>query len=258
MKLTHAIPIIISLFICTLALAQSPPPMPSDYANMYNHAGTVTSIIIGDSTATPETLDTQADVTIFSFPWDNHNDIDFPAFASSPDDLLDCLDDVADESITFFDVITDRFVDESQDWTTYTDMTDSLTTVLDAVDALFDNEDVFHDYLCQLGPYYTYDQWYLYYSSWPGPSCTCGSGLHSPPSAPSSMPSYQDAEDYYDAVAELEEKLEAVWYNFWLEVQDFDTGDDYYLVDLVDNLHDRIELVKDDFAYDVANAWYSP
>lgn len=256
--------LIVLLFTASRAFAQSPPAMPTEPGSMYSLGGSNSVITIGDSTTDPETIETQPDADVFFFPWEGGPDYPYtpsvvvPPYDNPPSSFLECLDDQAQSNITFFDVITDNFVDESMDWVNYSDMVDSLTTVLDAVNELFDTSQGshVHEIWCWMEAegYHIASGYGLIYN---GPTiCNCGANTRTVPEAPSSMPSYSEAEPYYDAVAELEEKLAAVWYNFWLDVNE--NIDNYgTLGDVNDALDERIEKVLQDFAYDVANAWYA-
>ena len=234
---------------------------------MYSADGPTTVLTLGDSTTTPEPIETQPDADPFFFPWEDGPDypdgtpLSFPPFDNSdpPVGLMACLNDQANNSITFFDVMTDNFINDSQGWVDYSDMTDSVVTVLDNLDDLFStaNGGHIHEIWCAAtdGGWTSVPTFGWVYA-YPEP-CSCGGGIHTPQAAPTSMPTYAQAQGYYDAVAELREKLAAVWYNYWKEVNEYDGSIDY--IEVVNNrLEDRLWLVQQDFAFDVAAEWFSP
>jgi hypothetical protein len=255
-------PLALALAAPSVLAQASPPASPTDYP-MYSVEASTSSVTVGESTATPETISHNPQMDLDEVPYapgnayydeDGTTPADHPEYAASPSGN-DCLsDDIGASADTFTDLLN-RSIYDAFHW----------ISTIEATDGLEDIYDTFFDWgdkrvrrntqnLVYCTTYAEPSIYFLWYGGWyagnfdPVQSgCVCG--LHTP-GPPLDMPTYAEASDFYDAAGVFRKKVEAIDHNWWYEIN-LGPSSNEWLIDAHVNYTDRLDLALKDFLFDL-------
>ena len=254
-------------------LAQySPPSFPAGW-KLYDPDGTTTTVTVGQTTTTPETISAQGDVDLDELPYVPEGVNTYfsdtspatlaiaPVFPASIDlsgiapDWFECLANGLGPMPTFANLIGDSLVAGASNSLNLFELTSTLAGQDDNLDIYAERQFTIPMY--NYGEVYTPDPpayvgWFWLHSS--GELYNTCNVFDLDDESPESMPTYSEASAYYDAVALWKTKVKAIYHNMWLEINQGETHTTAW-TEIEARAYERFDLARQDLFNDIYDAW---